>query len=187
MSRDLEQTAANIVAELVCDHDTLDDIEGLRDVISDRAWEAADSAVTYYHWAEEIINEYESHPSADCDSADDCGGDFKPSQYRQAMQVYAHGIAWSVIQSEALSIIDAIEEAADTVREEAARRDVFPDDGDIRVTADCPHGWAAHDSETEDGACLWVSRQLDGCNAVAIKSGPVWLSYTWEPALTEAI
>lgn len=186
MSRDLKQTAANIVAELVYDHDTLDDLSDLRDAVSDMAYERADSAVIYFHWAEEIISKYENHPSADCDSADDCGGTFKPSEYRQAMTAYAYGIARSVIEAEASEAIDAIEEAADELRDELAKLGQAPDDSDIRVTADCPHGWAAHNYETELGACVWKSRQLDGCNAIAIKSGRVWLSYTWEPETVSA-
>lgn len=181
MSRDLEQTAASLIAELMYDHNTLDDFESLRDDIFDRAHEAADSAVIYYHWCEEIISEYENHRSADCDSADDIGSTFKPSQYREAMQAYAYGIARSVIEAEASEIIESIEEAADELRTECNKLDQSPDDDAIRLSGNCPHGWAAHDYETDAGACVWRSRQLDGCNAVALKSGPVWLSYTYDP------
>jgi hypothetical protein len=195
MSKDLEQTAADIVAELVYyhgtlnelelvyDHGTLNELSSLRDAVSDMAHDRADSAVTFTHLAQEIINDYENHPAADCYSADDMGSTFKPSQYREAMTAYAYGIARSVIEAEAYEAIDAIEEAADEMREELAKLEVWPDASHIRVTADCIHGWASHDRETDTGVCLWISGQLDGCNAVAIKSGPVWLTYTWEPNL----
>lgn len=186
MSKDLEQTAANIVAELVYDHGTLNELSSLRDAVSDMAHDCAESAVIYTHWAHEIINDYENHPAADCDSVDDMGSTFKPSEYREAMRAYAYGIARSVIEAEASETLDAIEEAADEMREELTKLGQHPNDSDIRVTADCVHGWASHDRETDTGACLWVSRQLDGCNAVAVKAGPVWLTYTWEPEMAEA-
>jgi hypothetical protein len=180
---DLEQTARNLVDEIVrheLDNGAID-LDAIRDAINERASNAADNDCIYYHWCEEIISQYESDPRADTDTADEMGYTFKPSEYLEAMQVYAYGIARSFIEAEASGIVDEIEEAVDWLE----GCDKLPEDvtrDDFKLTADCPHGWAAHDYEEDNGACFWVSRQLDGCNAIAVPVAGVWVSYTWEPS-----
>jgi hypothetical protein len=172
---DLRDTAKSLVADLIRG-DRLD-LDQLRDDISEAADTAADNACIYYHWCEEIISRYESDPRADTESADNMGGKYKPSEYQQAMQVYAYGIARSIIEAEACELIDELEQAEEHLTDVLN----FPASGfPFHLSADCPHGWAAHDREDDHGACYWVSRQLDGCNAVAVPAAGVWLSYTWE-------
>jgi hypothetical protein len=180
MARDLENIARNLVQEIVQHEEHGLDLGAIREAINDRAHEAADSACIYYHHCEEIIRDYETDPRADTETADEMGQTFKPSEYQNAMQAYAFWIARSIIEAEAGGVIDEIEEAIDHL--EAC--DKLPPDVDrdsFVLTADCPHGWAAHDYEDDIGTCFWMSRQVDGCNAIAVPAGPVWVSYTWEP------
>jgi len=176
---DLKDTAKSLVADLIRG-DRLD-LGELREDIGERAFDAADNACIYYHWCEEIISRYESDPRADTDSCDaDNFAMFKPSEYQKAMQAYAFYIARSIIEAEACELMDEIEEARDHLALALATVGPAPPSSDFRLSADCPHGWAAHDREDDHGACFWVSRQLDGCNAVAVPAAGVWLSYTWE-------
>lgn len=176
---DLAQTAENMFADIIREHTDIDDI---REAISERSHDAADSACIYYHACEEIISRYETDSRADTDTADDCGYTFKPSEYLNAMQAYAFSIARSIIECEAHTLADDLESALDDITNavfaNSARQHITTND--IRLSADCPHGWAAHNREDDSGVCYWLSRQLDGCNAVAMPVAGVWLSYTWE-------
>lgn len=186
MARDLENAASSLIEDLVREIEDFD-LVTLREDINDRAHEAAESACIYYHDCADIISRYETDPRADTESADDAGGTFKPSEYQQAMAAYAFFIARSIIEAEASDIVDKIEEAADDLEMSLSEPDdprlprELPDRDTFRLSADCLHGWAAHDSEDAAGGCYWLSRQLDGCNAIAIPAGPVWVSYTWTP------
>jgi len=175
---DLADIAKSLVADCI-DGDTLD-LAKLREDISERSFDAAESACIYTHACADIIAHYEGDPRADTDSADD-GATYKPSQYREAMQQYAFFIARSIIEAEAFALVDELEEAQEHLVDALAPL-VDADESDYRLSRDCPHGWAAHNREDEAGACYWVSHQLDGCNAVAVPAAGVWLSYTWEPA-----
>jgi len=182
---DLADIAKSLVADCI-DGDTLD-LDKLREDISERSFDAAESACIYTHACADIIAHYEGNPRADTDGADDCGT-FKPSQYREAMQCYAHFIARSIIEAEAFELLDELDEAqehlvdalAPLVGDCTSAREAH--ESAFRLSRDCPHGWAAHNREDDAGACYWLSHQLDGCNAVAVPAAGVWLSYTWEPA-----
>ena len=176
---DLKDTAKSLVADLIRG-DRLD-VNELLDDICEASYEVADNACIYYHWCEEIISRYESDPRADTDSCDDDCAIFKPSEYQKAMQAYAFYIAKSIIEAEACELVKELEDARDHLAFTLVNR--APDEDYVskfRLSADCPHGWAAHDREDDWGACFWVSRQLDGCNAIAVPAAGVWLSYTWE-------
>jgi len=158
------------------------DVDALEDNLCEYVDSATDSVCIYYHDCEDIISRYETDSNADTDSADDMGQTFKPSEYREAMTAYAYWIARSVIDANAHEIVGEIREAVDELESELAELNVDVV-GEYRISRDCPHGWSAHDRENGNGACLWVSRQLDGCNAVAVPVAGMWVSYTWEPAL----
>jgi len=186
--RDLERIGRDVVSDALPQDGTID-IEALREEVGDRAHEAADSACIYYHHCLDIISDYESDPRADTDTADDCGGTFKPSQWQEAAQAYAFWIARGVIAAEADAAIDEIEEAIDHLSDALAGLPAPPDADvdDYRLTAQCPHGWAAHDREDSEGACFWTSRQLDGCNAIAVPVAGMWVSYTWTAVERESV
>lgn len=172
---DLKDMAKSLIADLIRGERL--DMDQLRDEVNECSFDAADNACIYYHHCEEIIARYESDPRADTDSADDVGAIYKPSEYTKAMCDYAFGIARSIIEAEAGELIDELEEAAEHLTDVLE----FPAHGfPFRLSADCPHGWAAHDREDDHGTCFWVSKQLDGCNAIAVPAAGVWLSYTWE-------
>jgi hypothetical protein len=189
---DLKNTAESLIADLinglVVSQKSSVDIDALRDAVSEGAHQSAEDACIYHHHCEDIISRYEGDPRAEADGADDeTGATYKPSEYRAAMGAYAYHIARSIIEAEAYALIDEIDEAVDTLadimnnhNDERLLRGAIDTPEKVRITTDCPHGWAAHDYENNDGACFWVSRQLDGCNAVAIPAAGVWLSYTWE-------
>jgi len=176
---DLADIAKSLVADCI-DSDQLD-LDKLREDINDRSFDAAESACIYTHACADIIAHYEGDPRADTEGADDVGS-FKPSQYREAMQCYAHFIARSIIEAEAFGLLDELKEAQEHLASVLPALVDDADESDYRLSADCPHGWAAHNREDEAGACYWLSHQLDGCNAVAVPAAGVWLSYTWEPA-----
>ena len=55
----------------------------------------------------------------------------------------------------------------------------------LELTLTCPHGWAAHNDEveTEEGLYLyrWLSGQLDGLNAISLKTNDIWITLTIDP------
>jgi hypothetical protein len=179
MSRDLDNTAWNCLADALYDMDTFDAGE-LRERADDMAFSAAESACTYYSDCMDVIDRYERDAGSEVEDYN-CGREFKAEDWRDAMTAYASAIAIVVIRAKVNEACDEIEEAADTLCDEL--REVGPDvePEALRIGRDCPHGWAAHDREDSAGTHFWVSRQLDGCNALAVKAGGVWLSYTWTP------
>ena len=52
---------------------------------------------------------------------------------------------------------------------------------EITISMSCPHGWAPHTRELEDGTMLFESGQLDGCNGACVEVGGCWLSVCWTP------
>lgn len=177
---DLEKIAEDVVADALPNDGKLD-IEALRESIVEYVDSAAESVCTYYHHCEDIISRYESDRFADCDSADDMGREYKPSEYREAMAAYAYWIARSVIDGNAHHIVDSLAEAIAELESELDTLGVEYDSDAFRISADCIHGWASHDRENGNGGCFWISRQLDGCNAVAIPVSGMWITYTWTP------
>ena len=177
MAKDLEQYGVSCVGEAIYGMDKLD-LDRLRDDVSDRIYTDAENACIYTHDCLDIIRDYEREFDSD---ADDGGKEFKPSEWQDAMTAYAYGIATAAIRHYADEALAAIEEKADTLIDEIPACFGAGID-DLRVSLQCPHGWAAHDREDADGIHFWTSGQLDGCNAVAVDAGALWLSYTWNPA-----
>ena len=178
MAKDLEQYGTSCVGEAIYGIDKLD-LDKLREDVSDRVYQDAENACIYTHDCMDIIRDYEREHGDDAD--DTSGKEYKASEWQEAMQAYAYGVAVNAIRHYADEALDKIEEMADLLIDEipacfGADRD------DLRVSLQCPHGWAPHDREDNDGICFWVSKQLDGCNAVAVDAGALWLSYTWTPA-----
>lgn len=181
----LESRAVDMIGEIIAyDMKTLD-LDALRDGISDAAHQEADNACIYTHHCLQILDDYERHSAAPNES--EMGGEFRSDQWREAATAWAYEVACSVLCAEASEAIDTIEERADELCDAliAILPGGFTDASDLTVTRDCPHGWAAHDKEA--GAVLyWISKQLDGLNALAIDAGPFWLSFTWNPADIDA-
>lgn len=186
MARDLEDSARNCLSDVIYDVETLD-LDKLREDAQEAAWSAADNACIYYSHCLDIIRDYESDSRADPECLDD-SKTYKASEWQEAVQAYAFAIAYSVIQAEVSELLGKVEESAESLVDVV--NELLSDDSidasDLRVSLSCPHGWASHDLENEDGVHLWTSRQLDGCNAVAVDAGPFWLSYTWTPESDES-
>jgi hypothetical protein len=150
----------------------------------------ADNACIYTHHCLQIIDDYENDPAVPSES--EFGGkEYRSDQWRDAVQAWAYEVAAAVIGSKVHDLINEISDKADALRDalDALDATAGADDADrdtIQTTTDCPHGWAAHDREDSEGIHYWVSRQVDGLNAIAIQAGPVWLSYTWDPAAAAA-
>jgi len=179
---DLEERAENAVSEALYNMKTYD-ARDLRDALEDRAHEEADNVCIYHHWCQAIIQDYEREYG---DGADDMGGPYTAGQWREAMTAYAYGIASAALSCMIDSALREIDEAADELSDIC--KDAAGDDwtGDLAITADCPHGWAPHDREDEDGTHYWSPRHLEGCYAIARQVRGVWLSFTWTPADAEA-
>ena len=181
----LDITAQGIISEALYGKTTFD-MDELRDAVSDQVHEAADNACIYNSDCLDNIDRYSSHPTARNadDEADASGATYKPSQWLEAQQALAYYIARAVIEDAVSTMLDEVEAAEEAILEALAVE--LPDDhdspeGSLAVSLTCPHGWAAHDREDEDGVHYWVDGQVDGCNALAVSVAGFWLSYCWEP------
>lgn len=174
----LEDRAENAISDALYGMTTYNAAD-LRDRMEDSAYEEADTVCIYQHWCEQIIHDYENEYG---DDADDMGGTFTAGQWREAMTAYAYGIARAALSCMIEHNLKEIEEAADELSDMAA--ELAGDDwtGDLAISATCPHGWAPHDKEDEDGTHHWSPAHLEGCRAIAREVRGVWLSFTWTPA-----
>jgi len=167
-----------------------DEIKGFMDV-SDAVSEIegfepdfdGDSYCPYYSQQDEVISRYESNFGSEAEDICDGGQTYKASEYQQAATAYAYAIAYcgfnSYFQQSKEELIEALEDfESDATRELAA-----DDDVQVQITSQCPHGWAAHDRELEDGTMVWESGQLDGCNGIAREIGGVWISCCISPSV----
>jgi hypothetical protein len=175
--------------------DALYDMEGkpvdwdkLREEADDHANDAAGNACIYYHNAERIIDDYETHPYADPEGIGCDEVEYPPSRWLDAMQRYAECIAHTVLTGLVGEAINTLEEEFDTFAtflEDSQDELRLPADvnrDDIRIFRDCPYGYFAHDYETDDGIHVWKSRQCDGLNAAAMRaSHGVWFGVSWTP------
>jgi hypothetical protein len=179
MTVNLRQTAENVISDAVYGMTTLD-IDTLRDNADEQTHSAAGSVTIYHSDCLDIISRYESEAD-DCTVDDMTGGEtYTAGEWREAMNAYAYGVAYSVLSQEVGELLQAIDTAADGLAL-AADAHGFSDDDEPRISTDCPHGWAAHDREDEQGTHFWSEGNLEGCRAVAVKVAGIWLSYTWTP------
>ena len=148
------------------------DAADLRNALEDRAHEEADNVCIYNHWCVEIIQ--------------DTGQTFTASQWQEAQTAYAYGIASAALSAFIDNALTEIEEVADELSDLCtdAAGDIF--EGELAIGADCPHGWAPHDREDENGTHFWSPAHLEGCHAIAREVCGVWLSFTWTPATVTA-
>lgn len=173
----LEAAAADCISDAIYGMTELD-LRALRDNAEDMVSSAADSVCTYTSACMDIISEYQH----EADDAEDMtsGQTYEAADWQQAMCAYAYAVAYTVISRNVHDLLEEIEEAADDLRV-AAEAHGLEDPADPRISADCPHGWAAHDREDAEGTCFWTEGNLEGCRAVARKVAGIWLSYTWTP------
>ncbi len=174
----LEDRAENAISEAIFGMATYDAAD-LRERLEDRAHEEADTVCIYSHWCQQIIQDYENDYG---DDGDDQNATFTASQWREAMTAYAYGIAYAALSAFIEDGLKTIDQAAVDLMEMCS--DVAGDawTGDLTISADCPHGWAPHDREDEDGTHFWSPAHLEGCRAIAREVCGVWLSFTWTPA-----
>lgn len=152
------------------------DARTLRDALEDRAHEESDSACIYHHHCAQIISDYErDYPG------EDMGGTYTAEQWQEAQTAYAYGVAYAALSAMIEEHLTAIDAAADELAGTLVRD--YPAapamDMDPRISADCPHGWAPHDKEDDEGVQHWSPAHLEGCRAIAVQVSGVWLSYTW--------
>ena len=179
MTVNLRQTAENVISDAIYGMETLD-IDALRESADEQTHSAAESVTIYHADCLDIISRYESE-SNDADVDDMTGGKtYTAGEWREAMNAYAYGVAYSVLSQEVGELLQAIDTAADGLAL-AADAHGFSDDDEPRISTDCPHGWAAHDREDEQGTHFWTEGNLEGCRAVATRVAGIWLSYTWTP------
>jgi hypothetical protein len=95
----------------------------------------------------------------------------------------AFWIAHSIIEAEAYALVDELEEANEHLAEALAslpygKLPMYPERDKIRLSADCPHGWAAHDREDDYGACYmdlacnWLRRRHWNVSRYMVCPGP---------------
>lgn len=173
----LEAAAADCISDAIYGMKTLD-LDALRDNAEEQASSAADSACTYTSACLDIISEYEREAYGAEDMTS--GQTYEAADWQKAMCAYAYAVAYTVISRNVHDLLEEIEQAADDLRDAAESRGL-EDPADPRISADCPHGWAAHDREDAEGTCFWTEGNLEGCRAVARKVAGIWLSFTWTP------
>ncbi len=141
-----------------------------------------DSFAPYTHEETDIINDLEKEYWRD---AEDICGDktYKATEWEEARRAYAAALAYtaysSVWEQTKEELIEAVEQL-----ESDAMDSGCPDTPIISLSLSCPHGWASHDREDEDGTMYFESRQLDGCNGLAREFVGVWLSACFTPSAT---
>jgi hypothetical protein len=177
----LEERAENAISEALYGMKHYD-ASTLRNALEDRAHEEAESACIYHHWCAQIIQDYEREHG---EEADDMGGTYTASQWQEAQTAYAYGIASAALSTMISTRLDEIEEAADDLSDLCRDAAGEQFDGDLTIGAACPHGWAPHDREDENGTHFWSPAHLEGCHAIARQVCGVWLSFTWTPAPVE--
>ena len=182
---DLSVYAEACLESALYDVDTLD-IEALRDKARDSVAQEAESACIYANACFEIISRYER--DVDDSDIDDLtsGKEYKAGEWQEAMTAYANAVAYAVIGRMVDDRVAEIEEAAEHLVEagtEWGAEDIDMDS--LHISGSCAHGWAVHDKEDAEGVCFWSEPNLEGCRAVAIKTGSLWLSYTWTPAAAD--
>jgi len=176
MARDLEQYAQDRVSEeLNGENGTGDDLTATIERLEHDF--DFDSFAPYTSEEDDILSDYETDHWQE---AEDILGDqqYKATDWATAKRAYVSAIAYcafsSIFQQTKTELTEAIEEFS---TDAAERSGLVPE---IAVTSTCLHGWAAHDRE-EDGALIWESGQLDGCNAVSRQVSELWLTHTWTP------
>ena len=174
----LESYAEGTVSDAIYGMETYD-ASALAEEVQERVRQDAENACIYTHACYQIISDYEREYTAE-----DMGGTYTAEQWQDAMTAYAFGVAYAALSSMTADILSKVDEAAEELVALLSENGQSIDSTNLAMSLSCPHGWAAHDSE-EDGACLWLSKQLDGCNAIARDAGPFWLSYTWTPEAPE--
>jgi len=139
-----------------------------------------DSYAPYTSQEDDILSDYESDYWQD---AKDLLGDtqYAADDWATAKRAYVAAIAYTAFSSIFEQVKTELTEAIEEFSSDAA--DLSGLVPEISVSATCPHGWAAHNRE-EDGALIWESRQLDGCNAISRQVGELWLTHTWTPKPT---
>ncbi len=179
MTVNLRQTAENVISDAIYGMTTLD-LDALRESADEQTHSAAESVTIYYSDCLDIISRYESE--ADDSTVDDLTGgkSYTAGEWREAMNAYAFGVAYSVLSQEVAELVQAIDTAADDLATAATAHGHDVTD-EPRISTDCPHGWAAHDREDEQGTHFWTEGNLEGCRAVATRVAGIWLSYTWTP------
>jgi hypothetical protein len=174
-SINLQSYAEACISDATYGMETLD-VNALREAVYDQVHSAAENACIYTSHCLEIISRYER--DADTHEIEDltCGREFTAEQWQEAMQSYAYGVAYSVLNQLTCEMLGEIETAAGALADAAECGDTEP-----RISADCPHGWAPHDREDSAGVHYWEPAELEGCKAVAVHVAGIWLSYTRTP------
>jgi hypothetical protein len=175
MARDLEQYAKDEISEaLNGEKGKAEDLTAAVERLEHNF--DFDSFAPYTSEEDDILSDYEKEHWKD---AEDILGDqqYKASDWSTAKRAYVAAIAYcafsSIFEQTKTELTEAIEEFSTDAGELSGL------DPEISISMTCPHGWAAHDRE--DGALIWESRQLDGCNAISRQVDELWLTHTWTP------
>lgn len=109
-TRDWKDTAQAIIAET---YYYCDDTTDIWDECYEHAWQTSDNMCIYYHDCEDYCAELEDYDT----DLDDCGLEYKASDWKQAQQAHAFNLVRARLEAEIHEILseteDAIEEFND--------------------------------------------------------------------------
>lgn len=176
MARDLEQYAEDrVTEELNGEKGTSEDLTATIERLEHDF--DFDSFAPYTSEEDDILSDYEKEHYQE---AEELLGDrqYKATEWAEAKRAYVGAVAYaafsSIFEQTKTDLTEAIEEFSSDAAELSGL------DPEISISMTCPHGWAAHNREN-DGALIWESTQLDGCNATSKQIGELWLTHTWTP------
>lgn len=110
------------------------------------------SKIIYYCDADDVIRDYESDHA--CAAEDICSGlKFDACDWLQAKMAYANALKYCADMAELEEALTECEEELENFNELCEGlgcEDIKPE-----FSNSCPHGWQAHNRETEDGTMIW--------------------------------
>lgn len=152
----------------------------LREKVTERLDTEADNACIYTHKCMQIIDEYEREAGRAAEEYQG-GAEYKAEDWQKAMTAWAYCVARAYLSQAAEEPIQEALDARERVLEVAQGLGFDGDEEDIEASYQCPHGWAPHDYEEDDGVCVW--KRLEGeCMAVSLDSVGLCFSVCWTPS-----
>lgn len=147
------------------------------------------SELVYYSEADDVINRHESDYGDD--AADICSGvEYAACDWLQAKMAYANALNYCAEHAELAEALETTESEISEFDDACQSIAGWDDSAKVEFSLECPHGWAVHNRETDDGCLIWSNEPryynpelLEGELLACSKklSCGVWVSATCKP------